>query len=150
MSGFDDWLEELSPGASSDGDPVFPRALGLEPLGVIGRGGTGVVYKARDPVLDREVAVKISRPSGGAAARESMMVEARRTALLRHPAIVPIHGVVAALDGEAEGLISILGADQARVQAEMLADQAVKHLDLFGPKADSLREIADFVVNRNS
>ncbi len=47
-------------------------------------------------------------------------------------------------------LVSILGADQARIQAEMLADQAVRHLDLFGKKADSLREIADFVVNRSS
>lgn len=47
-------------------------------------------------------------------------------------------------------LIAILGAEQARIQAEMLAEQAVKHLDLFGKKADSLREIADFVVNRTS
>jgi len=69
------------------------------------------------------------------------------------------HGGDATVVGKAVGkdaaagkatLIGILGADQARIQAEMLADQAVKHLDLFGNKADSLREIADFVVNRTS
>lgn len=44
--------------------------------------------------------------------------------------------------------VSILGPDQARVQAEMLADQAVQHLDLFEENADLLRQVAGFVVER--
>ena len=45
--------------------------------------------------------------------------------------------------------VSILGPEQARVQAEMLADQAVQHLDLFEENADLLRQVAGFVVERS-
>ncbi|MEE8623575.1 MAG: polyprenyl synthetase family protein, partial [Alphaproteobacteria bacterium] len=38
--------------------------------------------------------------------------------------------------------------EQARAQAEMLAAQAVQHLDLFEEKADLLRGVARFVVER--
>jgi farnesyl diphosphate synthase len=44
--------------------------------------------------------------------------------------------------------VSILGPEQARVQAEMLADQAVQHLDLFEENADLLRQVAGFVIER--
>ena len=44
--------------------------------------------------------------------------------------------------------VSLLGAERARAQADMLADQAAKHLDLFGEKADLLREVARFIVER--
>ena len=44
--------------------------------------------------------------------------------------------------------VSILGADQARDQAHRLADQAVAHLKPFGEKADLLKDLARFVVER--
>jgi len=44
--------------------------------------------------------------------------------------------------------VSILGADRARAQAEMLARQASQHLDFFEDKADLLRAVAGFVVSR--
>ena len=44
--------------------------------------------------------------------------------------------------------ISILGIDRARDQANMLADQAVAHLDMFDDRADLLRQAARFVVSR--
>jgi tRNA A-37 threonylcarbamoyl transferase component Bud32 len=54
-------------------------------VSVLGRGGMGVVYLARDIVLDREVALKIvERPSDDAN-------EARILARLEHPGIVPVH-----------------------------------------------------------
>lgn len=46
--------------------------------------------------------------------------------------------------------VSLLGAERARAQAGMLADQAAKHLDLFGEKADLLREVARFIVERRA
>jgi len=46
--------------------------------------------------------------------------------------------------------VAILGPERARAQAELLAAQAVSHLDLFDQKADLLREIAKFVVNRKA
>ena len=45
-------------------------------------------------------------------------------------------------------LVSLLGVERARMQAEMLAGQAAKHLDAFGPEADRLRALAGFVVQR--
>lgn len=45
--------------------------------------------------------------------------------------------------------VSLLGIDRARAQAEMLSEQAVRHLDCFDEKADLLREAARFVVERS-
>ncbi len=46
--------------------------------------------------------------------------------------------------------VSLLGIDRARSQADMLADQAVAHLEPFGPSADLLRDVARWVVERKS
>jgi farnesyl diphosphate synthase len=44
--------------------------------------------------------------------------------------------------------VSILGAERARAQAELLIGQAVAHLDLFEERAELLREAARFVITR--
>lgn len=44
--------------------------------------------------------------------------------------------------------VSLLGVERARAQAGMLADQAAAHLESFGPKADLLRDLARFVIER--
>ena len=46
--------------------------------------------------------------------------------------------------------VSILGAARARAQAELLVEQAIAHLDLFEQKAELLRQVARFVVDRAS
>jgi farnesyl diphosphate synthase len=46
--------------------------------------------------------------------------------------------------------VSILGVERARAQAGLLVDQAVAHLDLFGQRAELLRQVARFVVNRRT
>ena len=45
--------------------------------------------------------------------------------------------------------VSLLGAERARAQAEMLVDQAIEHLQAFGAEADLLRAIARFAVERD-
>ena len=47
-------------------------------------------------------------------------------------------------------LVSILGIDRARAQADALAEQAAHHLDSFGDKAQHLRALAALVVARKS
>jgi len=107
-------------GLHDAGAPDFPTSLGFVPRGVIGRGGTGWVYRAYDPVLQREVAVKIARPEGGAQAREALLAEAQLTARLQHPAVVPVHRVIAA-----QGLLClelrlapVTTLDERRVEAQ--------------------------------
>ncbi len=46
--------------------------------------------------------------------------------------------------------VSILGVERARSQAELLIGQAVAHLDLFGARAELLREAARFVISRRT
>jgi len=61
----------------------------------IGRGGMGVVFLARDVMLDRPVAMKLLLPhlARQPHLREQFLNEARTAAKLSHPHIVPIHAV---------------------------------------------------------
>lgn len=45
--------------------------------------------------------------------------------------------------------LSLLGVDRARAQAQMLVEQAISHLNSFGPEADLLRAIARYAIERD-
>ena len=63
-----------------------------EILSELGRGGMGVVYRAKDPVLDRDVAIKlISAETLTPEAEKRFQSEAQVIAKMDHPAIVSIH-----------------------------------------------------------
>jgi serine/threonine-protein kinase len=85
-----------TPGAA--GSAAVP---GYEIDSVLGRGGMGVVYKARHLALKRTVALKMVVAGGHAAPRDlaRFRIEAEAVARLQHPNIVQIHEV-----GEAGGL----------------------------------------------
>jgi Flp pilus assembly protein TadD len=76
----------------ADGDPFAPRLPGYEILGELGRGGMGVVYKARQLALNRTVAVKvILDPDAASPARlVRFRQEAEVVARLQHPNVVQI------------------------------------------------------------
>ncbi len=61
----------------------------------VGFGGFGEVYRAWDPHLQREVALKLLLPgvATGEAEYEAMLREARALASVRHPNIVPVYGI---------------------------------------------------------
>jgi TM2 domain-containing membrane protein YozV/predicted Ser/Thr protein kinase len=69
---------------------LFPQ---LEILGLIGKGGMGAVYKARQPALDRFVALKVLPPAVASdpGFAERFNREARALARLNHPNIVAVH-----------------------------------------------------------
>jgi len=46
--------------------------------------------------------------------------------------------------------VSILGVERAQAQARLLVGQAIRHLELFGEKADLLRQAARFVIDRRT
>jgi serine/threonine protein kinase len=88
----DEWRPAAAP---------LPEAVpGYEILGELGRGGMGVVYKARQVALNRLVALKMVLAGGhaGAVARARFRREAEAAARLQHPNIVPIYEI-----GEAAG-----------------------------------------------
>ena len=70
----------------------------------IGRGGSGDVYAAYDPLLDRKVALKLLRPDAGRMGGEGWLLrEARAAARLTDPNVVAIHEVGELGDGR-EGI----------------------------------------------
>jgi serine/threonine protein kinase len=88
------------PGESTDGSAASPSGPppsipGYEIEGVLGRGGMGVVYKARHLALKRTVALKMVLGGGHAGPQElaRFRIEAEAVARLQHPNIVQIHDV---------------------------------------------------------
>ncbi|HKB41737.1 MAG TPA: serine/threonine-protein kinase [Gemmataceae bacterium] len=107
------WLDQDGPlpGTTADSERTVPsshppprrpkvplpeqRLDDLEIRGEIGHGGMGIVYRAWDPALRREVALKKIR-AGTLATPDQVSRfyrEARAAAQLQHPNILPIHGM---------------------------------------------------------
>ncbi len=78
-----------------------PDSEAPEPIALLGRGGSGEVWRAHDPSLDREVALKILRAERaqdpGDVAR--FLHEARVTAGLQHPGVIPVYALGTTADG---------------------------------------------------
>ncbi len=74
---------------------VGQRVDHFEVLGLLGHGGMGDVYAARDTNLDRTIALKVVRPEllGSVEALARFEREARATARFNHPNIITIHAV---------------------------------------------------------
>jgi WD40 repeat protein len=82
-------------------DPGLPSLPGLNLVGILGRGGMGVVYRAEQVALKRTVAVKMILANRGAVSeveRDRFRTEAEAVARLQHPNIVQIFEV-----GECDG-----------------------------------------------
>ena len=67
----------------------------------IDRGGMGIIYRATDTVLGREVAVKVLHEKYGALSEAALRFagEARITGQLQHPSIPPVHDLGTLSDG---------------------------------------------------
>ena len=112
--------ESVHPPTIDPGEEVGGRyRLGEE----IARGGMGVVYAARDLVLDRDIGLKTLRqspPSGSPLARR-FREEARITGQLQHPGIVPVHEVGRLDDGRPFFTMKLV---KGRTLAEELAERS--------------------------
>ncbi|HKA89378.1 MAG TPA: serine/threonine-protein kinase [Haliangiales bacterium] len=133
-------LRGVVPGVKIEASPP-PRTIGrYEILAVIGRGAMGVVYKARDPLLDRTVALKtIHAPATlGERVRRAYLErferEAKAAARISHPAIVTIFDV--GLDVEQPFLV------MEYLPGETLADRLDRERMGLPQAYESARELA--------
>lgn len=105
-------------------------------LETLGRGATGVVYKAYDPQLDRHVAIKVVMLSGThARTRMRMLREAKALAKLSHPNVVTVYEV--SDDGD-EVYVAM-----EYVEGGTLADWCDAHPE---PSRDRTRKLLDFAL----
>src|SRR5688572_2525279 len=75
-----------------NGESVGPYNV----VGLVGSGGMGEVYRARDTRLGRDVALKLIRADklGDPERRQRFVQEARAASALNHPNIVSIHDIL--------------------------------------------------------
>ncbi len=95
------------------------RVGAFEVLSPLGAGGMGEVYRARDPRLERDIALKVlpEETVADETSRARMVREARMAARLNHPHICTVHEV-----GEADGLLYIaMELVEGRTLASLLA-----------------------------
>lgn len=114
---------EADPGLE-DGDPAVGTILAgrYEILGERVRGGIGILFTARDEVLNRIVAIKLLRSEHrnriGVARR--FLAEAQVTGQLQHPGIAPVHDIGLAADGRPFLVMKLV---QGVTLSEMLRDR---------------------------
>jgi len=134
--------------ASGEQRAVRPEASGLrdrlEMRRHLARGGMGDIHVAHDPVLGRDVAVKVMLESRQSGMDQRFAIEARVTAQLDHPNIVPVHD--ADLSGH-EGLAYSMKLVSGATLTEVLnaANQARAHGEVL-PSALSLDAFLDYFV----
>jgi tRNA A-37 threonylcarbamoyl transferase component Bud32 len=124
----------LERGATTSGRPAGGQRLGrFELLDAVGSGAFGTVYRARDPGLDRVVALKVPRAGNVAPGQEldRFLREARSVAQLRHASIVQVHEV-----GQHDGL-PFLVSDFV---------EGVTLADLLSARRPTIREAAELVA----
>ncbi len=82
--------------APTDNPEMMGRIGPYEVCGVIGRGSSGIVVKALDPRLNRNVAIKLLAPvySNIGSSRRRFEREGRAVASLNNPHVIPIHAVL--------------------------------------------------------
>ncbi|HYV37312.1 MAG TPA: serine/threonine-protein kinase, partial [Gemmataceae bacterium] len=90
----------LAPQVKADGNELL-RVPGYEVLSVLGRGGMGVVYLARDSDLERAIAIKVllAEHANQPDYLRRFMEEARIMAQLQHPGVAPLHEIGKLADG---------------------------------------------------
>lgn len=119
-----------------------PQVPGFEIHEEIGRGSFGVVYRAVDLELEREVAVKFAHFAEASVERERFLREARTAAKLSHRGIVAVHRV----DECADGPFIVMELIKGRTLKEALSQQRLSHRQA----ATLTRQLAEILEHAHS
>jgi YVTN family beta-propeller protein len=94
---------------------------------LLGRGGMGVVYRARDSDLGRDVALKVIAPElvADAEIRSRFLREARAAAAIEHPNVIPVHAA-GERDGVAFLAMRLVDGDDLRARVRREGPPAIE------------------------
>ena len=125
----------------------------------LGAGGMGEVWRARDSVLDRDVALKVIRPDlmGNRGMVARFLEEARATARLQHPGIIPVYDLGELADGR---VFFTMKEIHGSTLAEVIGDvHAASPLERFAPSRsgwtftrliDAFRRVCEAVAHAHA
>ena len=117
-----------NPFDASDAQPSWPVRIGRYVLeGEIARGGMGIIYRAKDLTLGREVAMKalLARQREDVRFRNRFVEEARIAAGLQHPGITPVYDIGELPDGRPFFTMRVV---HGRTLADLLATHTQESL----------------------
>ncbi len=111
--------------------PALFQWCHLDVLSKIGEGASSEVYRAWDPLLAIEVALKLSHPGIGRHSAREWIEEARRAARLRHPNVVSVHGVDHQ-DGRAGIWLDLIDGESLQAWGERVGPLGLREWCLVG------------------
>jgi serine/threonine protein kinase len=108
-----------------DAAPTKLDQRGYELIETLGAGGMGEVYRCCDPALGRDLAIKVMKAElrRHPAVERRFLREARITAFLQHPGIVPVHNLGRLADGRFHYTMRLVGG---QTFAAILKEEAGK------------------------
>jgi tetratricopeptide (TPR) repeat protein len=127
------WLPPLIPTAAVALDDVPPDLPGHKTLPPpVGKGGMGVVWHVQERQFQRPLALKVMQVAASADSRcvRRFLAEARITAQLTHPSIVPVHAMARLADGRPYYTMKLVEGQTLKELLEAGPDTASRRTDL--------------------
>ena len=146
--------ESLQVGSTNEGQSEVPERIGRFVVGErIGQGGMAVVYRAHDPDLERDVAIKLLRHEEARTRRGQLMSqrferEARLASRLEHPGVVPVHEFGMTSDGRAFLVMRLVRGQTLRALIENHLEKGLVGADELVRAFERLAEVIAYAHTR--
>ena len=134
------WVSRVLSGDEPEPNPPMPEVIGQYAItGVLGQGGTGIVYRGRSPApLERDVAIKVMRSAGSPRDARRFMREVSVMASMSHPAVAQVYDSGRLSDGR-------WWAACALVEGKLITTAALEGRLDWSRRVDLVRQAAEGV-----